>query len=224
MNEPKLIVFDWNGTILADTIPSWKAGNDCLEFYGVPQVSLKRYRDTIHFPVLHYYKLNGCNVDTVLEKSAEANALFQEKYSAYAKNCRTRKGTRALLDWLAENKIDRTILSNYLTPRIVDGAQRLKIDHYFSHICGNNDDGRKILEHTNKQQRLADFMQTRGYRPQDVIIIGDSTEEPEIAHNLGLTCISIAGGYFAESRLRASKPDYIVGSLWEVINILKSLY
>lgn len=221
MKNKKLIVFDWNGTILSDTIPSWKAGNDCLEFYGAKPITLKHYRETIHFPVIHFYALNGCKVDEVLEKGEGANKVFQNSYLEYSKNCRTRKGTRELLQFLQSQNIDRTILSNYLTPRIEEGANRLRLDGYFSHICGNNDHGLKILEHTSKQQRLVDYMTKRGYRPQDTIIIGDSTEEPEIAHHLGLKSISITGGYFATHRLKKASPDYIVNSLTEVIDILR---
>jgi len=220
-STPKLIVFDWNGTILADTIPSWKAGNDCLEFYGAEPITLKRYRETVHFPVIHFYTRNGCSADNILKKSAESNVVFHSSYQRYAKNCRTRRGARQLLQYLQKRNIDCTILSNYLTPRIREGVSRLKIESYFSHICGNTDDGLKILEQTSKQQRLEDFMAKHEYQPQDTVIIGDSTEEPEIAHRLGLTSISITGGYFDEQRLKAANPDYIVNSLAEVIDILR---
>lgn len=221
MKNKKLIVFDWNGTILSDTIPSWKAGNDCLEFYGAKPITLKRYRETIHFPVIHFYILNGCKVDQILEQSQGANKTFQTSYQAYARNCRTRQGTRALLNFLQSQNIDRTILSNYLTPKIEQEAKRLTLDQYFSHICGNTDNGLKILEHTTKTKRLSDYMLKRGYHPANTIIIGDSTEEPEIAQHLGLKSISITGGSFATHRLKKTNPDYMVNSLREVIDILR---
>ena len=59
----KLVVFDWNGTILSDTLHSWKAGNTCLEFYNHPGISLKQYRETFTFPIMHFYKLNGDDVN-----------------------------------------------------------------------------------------------------------------------------------------------------------------
>ena len=62
----------------------------------------------------------------------------------------------------------------------------------------------------------------RGYKPENTYLIGDSTEEPEIAHQLGLKCISITGGYFSTPRLKAAKPDFIVHNLKDVIEILES--
>lgn len=221
MKHKKLIVFDWNGTILSDTIPCWKASNACLEFFGVEPISLKRYRETCHFPVIHFYKLNGACVDTVLARQKEANALFYEHYTTLAKNARTRSGVRALLHWLEQRDMDRTILSNYVTPEIEKQLHRLKIDHYFSHVCGNGD-GHTVLEHTTKPKRLSDYMLKRGYHAANTWLIGDSTEEPEIAHKLGLKSISITGGYFSTSRLKAANPNFLVNNLKDVIEILEN--
>ncbi len=219
MKDKKLIVFDWNGTILADTLPCWRASNACLEFFGCAPISLVRYRDTCHFPVIHFYKLNGACVDTVLEKQQEANALFYNHYVSAALKCRTRSGVRELLHWLETRGHDRTILSNYIAEEIEKQLSRLKIDHYFSHVCGNPD-GNTVLEHATKPARLSAYMLKRGYRAENTFLIGDSTEEPEIAHKLGLKCISITGGYFSEKRLRAAKPHFLVHNLKDVIEIL----
>lgn len=221
MKDKKLVVFDWNGTILSDTIPCWKASNVCLEFFGVEPINLKRYRETCHFPVIHFYKLNGACVDTVLAKQEEANAIFYEAYVALSKGARTRSGVRQLLRWLEKSDYDRTILSNYITPEIEKQLQRLKLDHYFSHVCGNGDGG-TVLEHTTKPERLSSYMLKRGYRAENTYLIGDSTEEPEIAHKLGLKCISITGGYFSTPRLKAANPHHIVHNLKDVIEILES--
>lgn len=222
MALPKLVVFDWNGTILADTIASWRASNDCLEYYGAKPISMTRFRETVDFPVLHFYKRNGCSVDRVLGDKKGSNDHFQSCYREYSKNARTRKGTRELLEWLQAQGVDRTILSNYLTPRIVEDLKRLKLDHYFSHVCGNTDDGSKVLEHTTKKKRLAAFLADRGYNADDVVIVGDSTEEPGIAHRMGLKSISITGGYFSASRLRNSKPNGIVNRMDQIIDLLQN--
>ena len=221
MKDKKLVVFDWNGTILSDTIPCWKASNVCLEFFGVEPISLQRYRETAHFPVIHFYKLNGACVDTVLAKQEEANKIFYEAYQSLSHRARTRSGVRQLLGWLQEKDFDRTILSNYITPEIEKQLLRLKIDHYFSHVCGNGD-GNTVLEKTTKPKRLSDYMIKRGYRAENTYLIGDSTEEPEIAHTLGLKCISITGGYFSTPRLRAANPHFLVHNMKDVIEILES--
>lgn len=223
MKDKKLVVFDWNGTVLADTQACWKASNHCLEFFGRPAISMKQYRETVHFPVLHFYKLNGCCVDDVLARQGEANALFYHYYRLYSKGSRTRAGLRELLVWLEAQGADRTILSNYITGEIELELERLKLGSFFSHVCGNGD-GNTVLQHATKPQRLSAFMIKRGYRPDNTYLIGDSTEEPEIAHQLGLTCISLTGGYFSERRLRGAEPHYMVDGHQEIVGILGALF
>lgn len=222
--EHKLIVFDWNGTILSDTQQSLDAGNVCLEFYGSQPISMQQYRETFTFPILHFYKKNGLSVDQVLAKKDEANEVFQAEYERLAANARTRKGARDLLDWIKQQGMSCIILSNYRTERIQAHLKRLKIAQYFSHVSAFGCEGATIVEVANKKERLSEFMVKRGYRPEDVVLIGDSTEEPEIARALGASSIGITDGYITQARLREAEPDYMVHSLREVKDVLLSMW
>lgn len=217
----KLIVFDWNGTLLADTRISWRAGNACFELYGRPGPDFETYRDTFTFPIIHFYKLNGLSVDDVLKRQDEANILFQQTYETLARRARLRKGARQVLDWIAGRRdLDCMILSNYRTERIKAHLERLKIAHYFDYVCAHNCDGTTILHNTTKAERLMAYMDKHGYRPLDTVIIGDSLEEPEIGRLLEITSIGITDGYVSEKRLRAAGPDHIISSLHEIKTLL----
>lgn len=218
--QNKLIVFDWNGTVLSDTRASWLAGNECLKFYGAEPMSLKTYRDIFTFPILHFYKKYGLSVDDVLAKKEESNEVFQSAYESLAANARTRRGARSLLSWIKQQGMTSIILSNYVTEKIESHVKRLQLEEYFSYVSAHTCGGTSILEKTSKVERLSDFMSKRRYRPQDTIIIGDTMEEPEIARALGLNSIGITDGYISEGRLKKAEPDYIVSSLSEVKNII----
>lgn len=222
MSDRKLAIFDWNGTLIADTKPAWVASNACLAFYGRPPITLKQQRETFDFPVIHYFKRNGCNIDEVLRTKEESNAIFQREYDRLAANARTRRGTRDLLEWLHAQNITCIILSNYLVPKIEHHLNRLKIRDYFAHISANTCDGTSILSGTSKLERLSDFMVKRGYKPADAFIIGDSKEEPDIGRHLGITSIGITGGCITEKRLREATPDHVINALDEVPAILKA--
>jgi phosphoglycolate phosphatase len=221
MTDQKLAIFDWNGTLIADTKPAWIASNACLAFYGKGPITFAEQLETFDFPIIHYYKRNGCDIDRVLATKDEANDIFQNSYDRLAANARSRRGTRQLLDWLTTQNITCIILSNYLVPKIEHHAKRMKIDHYFAHISANADNGTSILNSTNKKERLSDFMVERGYKPANAFIIGDSKEEPDIGRALGITSIGITGGCISEKRLRHAKPDHVIHALPEVIPLLK---
>lgn len=218
----KLIVFDWNGTILADTVPAWAASNILLEFHGAQSISLQKFRATFHFPVIHFYTLNGCDVDDVLARREESNALFQTTYERMSAHCRTRRGVRELLKWLKGQAVTCLVLSNYRTDKIKATLARLGLEEYFHHISAHDCDGSSILTATSKLERLSAFMIARGFRPQDTLIIGDSHEEPEIARHLGLAAISITGGVLSEARLRKAQPDYLIHDMRQIRKILEA--
>ena len=218
----KLIVFDWNGTLLADTIPSWRASNECLKLFGQPEISLAKFRDTFDFPVIHYYTRNGVSVDELLSEKEKSNTFYQETYERMAARTRLRSGARELLEWCNAQGHTCIILSNYLTEKIEAHLARLKIRHHFQHVDAHNCDGSTILQNTTKTKRLSEYMVKRGYKPQDTTIIGDSLAEPDIARHLGLTSISITDGCISRARLIKANPDHLITSLKDVAPLLSS--
>ncbi len=219
MNK-KLFVFDWNGTLLADTVASWKAGNVCMEFYGGQAISLALHRETFCFPILPFYEIHGISAETVLARREEGNDVFQNAYDRFAANARTRTGARALLEHLKARGVECMILSNYRTEKIQQHCARLGIEPYFTAIDAHDCDGTTILQHTTKVTRLKSLMEVHGYAPHEVVIIGDTMEEPEIARALGLTSIGITDGYISRRRLREAAPDFIVHRLDGIISLL----
>ena len=217
--QNKLFVFDWNGTLLADTVPSWKAGNVCLEFYGAKPISLKTHRETFCFPIIPFYEKHGVSEADVLERRDEGNAVFQDTYERLAAKTRTRRGARALLEHLTANGAECIILSNYITERIQAHLKRLKIDHYFKYVSAHDCDGTTILQSTTKVLRLRDYIDVSGHEPEDTVIIGDTMEEPEIARALGITSVGITDGYISSPRLREAAPDHIVHRLDEIMSL-----
>lgn len=224
MNARRLAIFDWNGTLIADTKMAWIASNACLEFYGVSPISLKKQRETFDFPIIHYYKRNGCDIGRVLETREEANEIFQGLYEKLAANVRTRRGARELLEWLHARNVTCIILSNYLTRKIEPQLDRLGIHRFFSYVSANNCNGTTILSATNKLERLSEFMVKRGYSPDNAFIIGDSMEEPDIGRKLGITSIGITGGCISESRLRKARPDHTINALPQAMPFLGALW
>lgn len=220
MTSEKLAIFDWNGTLIADTHMAWVASNACLKFYGVEPISLQRQRETFDFPIIHYYTRNGCSVDAVLATKTQANEIFQNAYDDLAAHARTRRGAKTLLSWLHKQGFTCIILSNYLVPKIENHLERLNIRHYFSTISANTCDGTSILNATSKKERLADFLHKRNYHPANAFIIGDSMEEPDIGRHMGIMSIGITGGCITKHRLVKARPDYLINSLTETIPIL----
>jgi len=217
----KLAVFDWNGTLVDDTLANLAGANATFRHAGVPEVTLERYRDTMDFPVIHAYTRNGIDPDHYLANFEEYGDLFLTVYKEEAKKASLRQGAVEVLDALLDKGIITMILSNYVQHELEAQMASYHVHHKFKHICGNIAFNAQEHTRTTKLGRLQNLMNEHGYKPEDAFIIGDSLEEPEIAHHLGMMCVSVTWGCFSPDRLRKSTTHHVIDDLAELPKILQ---
>ncbi len=215
------VIFDWNGTILADTSLSVFATNETLGFLGLPPVTLAQYRDAYDMPLWRMYQAFGCKETEILERKAEIFGTFAEHYEKSVHRIRPRKGARQTLGALKERKNKLALLSNYTVDRISKQAKRLGLLESFDSILANQDGG-EILHKKGKGERLRAFIET--HETEKALIIGDTPEEIEIAHAYGYVGVAIKDGVCSLPRLRAAKPDFLIGSLEEIPAIAEKVF
>jgi phosphoglycolate phosphatase-like HAD superfamily hydrolase len=217
----KLAVFDWNGTLIDDTFANLAGANATFRHAGVPEVTLERYRDTMDFPVIHAYTRNGVDPDHYLANFEKYGDLFLTTYKEEAKKASLRQGAVEVLDALLDKGITTMILSNYVQHELEAQMASYHVHHKFKHICGNTAFNAQEHTRTTKLGRLQKLMDEHGYKPEDAFIIGDSLEEPEIAHHLGMMCVSVTWGCFSPERLRKSPTHHVIDDLAELPKILQ---
>lgn len=217
----KLVVFDWNGVLLADTRACWDADNKVIKTFGGKAITLKQFRDTWRIPGLDFLVQHGCRRE-YLEKNVKSLAdTFKKAYEPRAAKCRTRQGARKLLEGLSENSIRSVILSNHTLESISGHLKRLKIEKYFSAVLANEHQANP-MKRRNKKEKLEKYLKQNGIKSETAIIIGDSTEEIEIGKELGLATVAITNGFYSTARLKAAKPDYLIHNLGEVLKIIEN--
>ncbi len=217
----KLAVFDWNGTLMDDTLANLAGANATFRAAGVPEISQEQYRETMDFPVIHAYTRNGIHPDDYLEKFELYGQVFLDAYKEAAKAMSLRRGAVELLDKLLDKGVTTMVLSNYVQHELEAQMASYHVHHKFKHICGNIAFNRQEHTRTTKLGRLEKVIAENGYDPKDAFIIGDSLEEPDIAKALGMTAISVTWGCFSPERLRGSPTDYVIDELAELDKILQ---
>ena len=218
----KLVAFDWNGTLLADTQTIVDCTNLEIKSYGLKPQTIKEYRETFVIPVNLYFKNIGVNPKLLEKHSSKFAEIFHENYEELVKRCRTRKGARKLLSHIANNKMRSVIFSNHSAEKVRQQCDRLKISSFFDAILGN-DHTHDAYTVKGKEKRLIDHIKRSKTRNSEVLIIGDTDEEIIIGHDMGSKTIAITNGHSTTLRLRAAKPDYLINNLEEVIGIIKKL-
>ncbi len=209
--KDNLIVFDWNGTLLADTTACLNAANAVLETLGAPKVTRARYQRHYTMPLYRLYHALGVDPGVLMAREHEIHPLFHKTYDSAT--IRLRRGAKATLQTLRLASYKSIILSNYIIRSIEEQAKRLGIRENFHEIIAF-DTGSATFRERAKGARLKNYLQANP--PRACIIIGDSEEEIEIGRDLGLVTIAITDGMCSTSRLRAMKPDFLVRTLEQV--------
>lgn len=217
----KLVVFDWNGVLIADAQADADAVSHVLERFGRKPISLKQFREIFEIPARNMYLRAGLSGDELDREWKRASDLFHEYYEPRIARVRTRHGARQLLEWLEKHGIECVILSNHTTEGIEFQLQRLKIGSFFSTILAN--DTYNAMKSQNKIEKLTAFLKARSFGHKSVLIIGDSPEETKVGKQLGLHTVAITGGYVSTRRLREAEPDHLIHKLPDMIDIIKKL-
>lgn len=218
----KLVVFDWNGTLFADHLAVLEAANASeVPLLGLPPVTLEQLRDTYEVPIINAYEKLGVPPEVFRAKSAEISPIFHKCYEPLAARVRTRPGTRVTLQRLQKHGIRCIILSNHTLEGIYFQLARLKLEPFFVDVLANGNTN--AAHHTGKQHRLELYLENNHYKPEEVVIVGDTPEEVHIGRSLGIHTIAITGGMCSKPRLVATKPDKLVGSVPQIITAVEEL-
>lgn len=216
----KLAIFDWNGTLIDDSFANHAGSNATFAVAGRAPITIEQYRETMDFPLIHFYNRNGIDTDTYLSQTAKFNDAFMETYKKEQEKAFLRRGAMEMLDHLLDHGLTLMILSNHVQEHLEEQLARLYVHSKFKHICGNPVFRSEEITKMTKLDRLQKLMTDNAYDAKDAFIIGDSLEEPEIADQMGMTCVSVTWGCFSEERLRKSPTHHVIHELSDLPSIL----
>lgn len=216
----KLIAFDWNGTILSDTLPALRASNQTFKIYKLKPISLLKFQQTFKIPIKDFWYANGAskNIDFLKQ-----SLIYHSLYEKEEMKARTRSGVKELLDWLGKNHITRMIYSNHIAPNIIEQLIRLDIHQFFDEILGRPANDHSHVHNRGKDEKLFEYVKKNKLKPKEVLTIGDTEEEIEIGKKAGYFTVGITGGFNTQARLKKHNPDYIIHNMKELIKIVKLL-
>lgn len=218
----KLLVWDWNGTLLADTRQIYLADNEVIKAIGIREASYKEFLDLFDIPVKDYYVKLGANEQQLSKRAMELERIFHNSYEKPVLTVRTRAHTREILKFVKSKGIKSLILSNHIKDSISEELLRRKLETFFVEVLGNPQIN-IAFQSRSKKSRLENYLLENKYNPNEILIIGDGVEEIKIAQELNSKVVAITHGNYSTARLKAAKPDYLINSLLEIKKIISEL-
>ena len=212
LSKYRHLIWDWNGTLLDDAWLCREIMNGQLRKRGLPVISRERYETVFDFPVERYYRTVG--FDWAKESFAEAGTEFILEYEKRKKECRLQAGAKALLQRVEQEGISQAVLSAYAHPTLVEFLGHFGVQGHFRSVAGNRDHYA-----AGKVEQGLEMLKELHVRPQETVLIGDTTHDAEVARAMGVDCLLIPCGHNSRERLErcgfplvAGLGDLLVGS------------
>jgi len=206
--EISTVIWDWNGTLLDDLHLSVRIINQLLEKRSLPALSVDRYREVFTFPVKDYYKEIGFDFE---QEPFEIPAReYIDIYNRDVSTCGLQDGAEDVLQRLRSNNVQQLILSAMEQNPLVENVKQNGILPFFETIKG-------LDNHyaASKLQNGQQLLKQAAISPQEVLLIGDTIHDFEVAEAIGCHCLLVANGHQSHERLASTG--------CEVINALSDL-
>tara|TARA_B100001142_G_scaffold245647_1_gene245127 strand:- start:19889 stop:20533 length:645 start_codon:yes stop_codon:yes gene_type:complete len=194
-NPIKHIIWDWNGTLINDAWLFVEIMNGELQGRNLPLITISDYRKFFTFPVKKYYENLGFDFEK--ENFKVVGYDFIQKFKKRKFEAELFSQTIQLLKLANQKDIKQSIVSAQENNLLNETVKYYKIDKYFQSITGIKhyyaDNKIEIAKNVRKQIKSPN---------ENIIIIGDTSHDFDVAQALGVECILFSGGHYSKERLQ----------------------
>lgn len=209
----KIIIWDFNGTILDDV-------QCCIDIENriaidwqlhIPYITKEKYLANFGFPVREYYRKMGYDFNKIsYEDVAQSfHHYFNERYK-HLKLC---LGFLERADDFQKKGYKQIILSATKQEELQKQVSTLKIDDYFEEIIG-------VQDHlaNSKIDSALTWMKKSNIKADECIYIGDTDHDEEVAKAIGVKRIYlVAQGHQSYERLQKTEAKVLESLLqWPI--------
>lgn len=191
----KYIMWDWNGTILDDLQMNFDIENILLTRRGLRPIENKgEYLEKFCFPIINFYKNLGFDLEN--EKFEIIAREYAHLYDEMYPSAQIFEGAERILRLIKNAGIRQLIISqteqSYLTKQVT----YFELEHLFTDILGNSD-----IYARSKVALAQRWMRENSADSSEILFIGDTVHDKEVADSIGCDCVLVATGHNSEERL-----------------------
>ena len=206
----KHIFFDFNGTIINDIDLCLELLNEILIKQNKPIVSMERYKNIFTFPIKDYYIAAG--VDFNIESYESLAKWFISVYQPASMKCGLFEGIVDTFKLLKDKGYNLYILSASERNNLIEQCENYDIVKYFVDILGIDN-----IHAASKVNIAIDYMKEHNINGEDVLFIGDTLHDLEVAEAMKAKCMLVSCGHQSKEVLAKGNVEIL-----ESINDLKA--
>lgn len=214
--KPKLIIFDFDGT-LGDTRQNIIITlQRTMRLLGLPVKSDEECAATIGLTLGDSFRSMYPDMGAdVAERCVKVyRDIFYESIEELTPELFA--GVSDTLARLAAMDIEMSIASSRSSPSLLLFLERMGIANYFSYVLGSDN----VARHKPDPEPVLQTLRERGYDASEALVVGDMPVDIAMAHGAGVRAIAVTFGNATRKELVAAKADYIVDDFTHILDIV----
>ena len=193
----KHIIWDFNGTLLADAQLSVDCDNYVFDELGLPHITIEDYRAHMTMPVRDFYTALG--VDLAVYPYETISRLWLDRFNRMAVEAGLVPGVLDVVRALHAAGYTQSVLSASYEPSLIEQCGHLGLVPYMQAINGLCDESATRKTEIGRRQ-----MEALGLMGQDVVLVGDMIADSDLADALKADCILVPWGHNSSERLKTT--------------------
>jgi phosphoglycolate phosphatase len=188
------VIWDFNGTLLDDVDCCIGTLNTMLAERALAPISRARYLAGFGFPVRNFYLELGFDFER--ERFDDVSASFMARYGGRLHEAAAHAGAHAALASLRERAVPQSVVSAMQLTLLRELLLRFGLSEYMTHVRG--------LDHLNATSKIdigLALLHELRVAPSEVVLVGDTLHDLELAQAIGCHCMLFARGHQARERL-----------------------
>ena len=211
--EPKLVLFDLDGTLL-DSLPDLYAASvsmaHSLNIMGPSLHQVEQWVGNGAGVLVQRILANQCQPPATDPPLDIALQLFMEAYLQLGnRQSRLYDGVEVLLGELHQSGIRQGVITNKPSQFTQPLLLQFGILHYFDLVFA----GDTFAEKKPHPMPLLKAAQQLGFRVEECLMIGDSSNDINAAKACGMPCAGVRGGYNHGRDIAECEPDWVLDCL-----------
>ena len=206
------ILWDWNGTLVADVPHVVNMNNQVLEQFGYRHTSEEEYRAKFRHPVHAYYYDLGVTEEDFPKIAKVWNKAYVDDFDCVP----LAPGVAEAVRRFKEAGYKQVIISASQVDQL-----RKQVEH-FPELRGMFDEvlGLENQLAVSKVHLAVEYLARTGERAEECAFLGDTTHDAETAAAIGCRCYLIAGGHQERAVLNTAENAMVMDSLNETVELL----
>jgi HAD superfamily hydrolase (TIGR01549 family) len=206
------VIFDWDGTLLDSYHADSQAYLSMFRRLGIPWGT--RELD-LHYSPDWYNVYRAAQIPET--RWMEADNLWREFYSAHKP--KLMRGARKVLGHLSR-RYRMGLVTSGDRGRVEGQLRKFELLRLFrSRVCGGETERNKP-----DPGPLLCALQKMRVRAEECVYIGDTAEDLAMSRAAGVQAIAVLGPFPTAKKLKAAKPEFLLGDIGELPQLLETLY